>query len=93
MLALGPSAEMKERKMLSEHHDIDHEFPEYHEKLEALVAADKEFAELVAKHDKLDNEIRELEELGQPIADENIEKMKFERAEMKDVIFARLRES
>jgi uncharacterized protein len=77
--------------MLSEHHDIDHEFPEYHQKLEALVAADPEFATLVAHHDQVDDEIRELEERGLPIADENIEAMKFERAGLKDQIYARLR--
>lgn len=78
--------------MLSEHHDIDHEFPEYHQKLEVLVAADEDFATLVARHDKLDDEIRELEELGSPISDEDMEKMKFQRAEMKDEIYARLRQ-
>ncbi|MES9845026.1 MAG: DUF465 domain-containing protein [Candidatus Sedimenticola sp. PURPLELP] len=77
--------------MLSEHHDIDHEFPEYHEKLTALVAVDAEFAAQVAKHDKLDDEIRELEEMGSPIADENIEAMKFQRAKLKDEIYAKLR--
>jgi uncharacterized protein len=77
--------------MLSEHHDIDHEFPEYHERLEALVATDASFAELVARHDRLDDEIRELEERGLPIADENIEAMKFTRAGLKDEIYARLR--
>jgi uncharacterized protein YdcH (DUF465 family) len=78
--------------MLSEHHDIDHEFPEFHNKLEALAIVDTEFAEKVARHDSLDNEIRELEERGQPIADEIIEAMKFERAELKDEIYARLRQ-
>jgi uncharacterized protein len=77
--------------MLSEHHDIDHEFPEYHQKLEALVTTDAEFATLVAHHDRLDDEIRELEERGLPIADENIEAMKFERAGLKDQIYIRLR--
>jgi hypothetical protein len=77
--------------MLSEHHDIDHEFPEYHQKLEALVATDPEFAKLVGHHDRLDDEIRELEERGLPIADENIEAMKFERAGLKDRIYDRLR--
>lgn len=77
--------------MLSEHHDIDHEFPEYHQKLEALVGTDAEFAKLVAHHDRLDDEIRELEERGLPIADENIEAMTFERAELKDQIYIRLR--
>ena len=78
--------------MLSEHHDIDHEFPEFHQKLEALVAADAEFAAQVAKHDKIDNEIRELEEMGQPIADEEIEKMKYQRAQLKDEIYAKLKQ-
>ena len=78
--------------MLSEHHDIDHEFPEYHQRLEALTAADPEFAELVKKHDTLDDEIRELEERGQPVSDETMEAMKFERAGLKDRIYARLRQ-
>ena len=78
--------------MLSEHHDIDHEFPEYHEKLEKLMAADSAFAERVQEHDKLDDEIRVLEERGQPIADEDIEAMKLKRAHLKDEIYARLRQ-
>ena len=77
--------------MLSEHHDIDHEFPEFHKKLTALTAVDPDFAAQVATHDKIDNEIRELEELGQPISDENIESLKFRRAELKDRIYSRLR--
>ena len=77
--------------MLSEHHDIDHEFPEYHQKLEALCATDAAFADLVKRHDSLDDEIRELEERGSPIADESIESMKFRRAELKDEIYVRLR--
>ncbi len=77
--------------MLSEHHDIDHEFPEYHERLLALREKDADFAALVDRHDKLDDEIRELEEKQTPVADETIEKMKFERAAMKDEIYQRLR--
>ena len=79
--------------MLSEHHDIDNEFPEFHEKLESLVSADPDFAKQVATHDQLDNEIRELEERGQPIADESIEAMKLQRIELKDQIYARLRQN
>ncbi len=78
--------------MLSEHHDIDHEFPEYHQKLENLVELDPDFAAMVAQHDKIDDAIRELEEMGQPISDDEMEKMKFERAELKDRIYARLRQ-
>ena len=79
--------------MLSEHHDIEHEFPEFRQKLDALKAADAAFAEQVDKHDALDNEIRVLEERGQPIADEDIEAMKLQRAQLKDAIYARLRQS
>ena len=77
--------------MLSEHHDISHELPEYNEVLEALRASDKEFDELVTNHDRLDDEIRQLEERQSPISDEEIEKMKFQRAAMKDKIFQILR--
>lgn len=77
--------------MLSEHHDIAHEFPDLQSALDALRAADAEFDGMVSRHDKLDNEIRVLEEEQQPISDEEIEKLKFERAALKDQIFQRLR--
>ncbi len=77
--------------MLSEHHDIVHEFPEYHRMIEKLRATDKQFDELVAKHDYIDDEIRNLEERQQPVSDEAIEKMKYERAALKDRIYQTLR--
>ena len=77
--------------MLSEHHDIAHEFPDLKGSLEALSASDPEFAEMVERHDKLDDEIRVLEEEQQPISDEEIEKLKYERAALKDTIFQKLR--
>ena len=77
--------------MLSEHHDISHEFPEYRTMLDALRAADTAFDALVANHDHLDDEIRNLEENQLPISDAEIEKMKFERAALKDQIYHALR--
>ena len=77
--------------MLSEHHDISHEFPEYRRMLDALRATDKSFDSLVAKHDYIDDEIRRLEERQLPISDSEIEKMKFERAALKDQIYQCLR--
>lgn len=77
--------------MLSEHHDIIHEFPEYRTMIDSLRATDQGFDELVAKHDHLDDEIRRLEERQQPISDEEIEKMKFKRAALKDKAFQSLR--
>lgn len=77
--------------MLSEHHDIIHEFPEFRTMIDSLRASDKAFDSLVAKHDYIDDEIRRLEERQQPISDTEIEKMKFERAALKDQIYHALR--
>ena len=77
--------------MQGEHHDIDHEFPEFHEKLEALKTKDEAFDTLVGQHDELDNRIRRLEEKLQPISDEEIERMKYERTALKDQIYQKLR--
>lgn len=77
--------------MLSEHHDISHEFPEYHRMIEVLRTTDAKFDSLVAKHDYIDDEIRLLEERQSPISDAEIEKMKFERAALKDQIYHCLR--
>lgn len=79
--------------MLSEHHNISCEFPEYQRMIETLRSTDKEFDALVARHDYLDDEIRRLEEEQQPISDEEIEKMKFERASLKDSVYQTLRRS
>ena len=77
--------------MLGEHHDIEHEFPEFHAKLEALSAKDDQFKALVGQHDDLDNRIRRLEETQLPISDEEIEKMKFHRTALKDQVYTVLR--
>ncbi len=77
--------------MLSEHHDICHEFPEYRRMIDTLRATDVQFDSLVAKHDYIDDEIRQLEERQSPISDMEIEKMKFERAALKDQIYQCLR--
>lgn len=77
--------------MLSEHHDISHEFPEYRSMIDSLRAQDSQFDAIVAKHDYIDDEIRQLEERQSPISDAEIEKMKFERAALKDQIYQCLR--
>ncbi len=77
--------------MLAEHHDIIHEFPDFHRKIERLRASDSAFDTLVARHDHLDDEIRRLEELQSPTSDEEMEKLKFERAALKDKVYETLR--
>lgn len=77
--------------MQGEHHEIETEFPEFRRIIEELSATDPDFAASVRRHNELDNEIRRLEELGQPISDEEITKMKYERAGLKDIVYARIR--
>lgn len=79
--------------MLGEHHDIEHEFPNFQEKIAALRAADGQFDALVSEHDDLDNQIRELEERQLPISDQEIEKLKFKRTALKDRVYRALRAS
>ena len=77
--------------MLGEVHDITHEFPEYHDRIEALLNSDPKFTALMEAHDNVDARIRELEEKGQPVADETMEDLKKERALAKDKIYEILR--
>lgn len=55
--------------------------------------SDKSFDSLVAKHDYIDDRIRRLEELQQPTSDEEMEKLKYERAALKDQVYAILRKA
>ena len=77
--------------MQGEHHEIEKEFPEFRQRIKDLSARDTEFAARVTRHDELDNKIRRLEELGQPVSDEALERMKYERLELKDAVYARIR--
>ncbi len=77
--------------MLGEMHDILHEFPNLEETINQLHEQDPEFANLMDQHDELDTEIRNLEELSQPIEDLQFEEMKKRRALLKDQIYQYLR--
>jgi len=77
--------------MLGESHDLRHEFPNLNDKISVLCDSDQAFAHLMADHDSLDAQVRELEELGTPVTDETIEELKKRRLLMKDRLYAKLR--
>ena len=77
--------------MLGEQHDIDHEFPEFHDKILFLSDRDPEFVALMKEHDRLDQEIRDLELHDLPVSDIYIEDQKKKRALLKDRIYEILR--
>jgi uncharacterized protein YdcH (DUF465 family) len=79
--------------MLGEMHDILHEFPNLEETIMNLHENDPQFASLMDQHDALDTEIRNLEELNQPIEDLEMEELKKRRALLKDQIYQYLRDN
>ncbi len=77
--------------MLGEMHDVIHEFPELEGKIDEMRANNAAFAELMNSYDTLDAKVRQLEELGTPVADETIEDLKKERLLLKDRLYDLLR--
>ncbi|RKT46078.1 YdcH family protein [Thiocapsa rosea] len=77
--------------MLGESHDLLHEFPDLEAKISALRSSNAEFAQMMDDYDTLDARVRNLEELGTPVADETIEELKKERLVLKDTLYAILR--
>jgi uncharacterized protein len=77
--------------MLGESHDLLHEFPNLQEKIAALRLQNPEFARLMDDYDGLDAQVRQLEELGTPVADETIEDLKKQRLLLKDTLYGILR--
>lgn len=77
--------------MLGESHDLRHEFPDLEQRIATLRAANSEFAKIMDDYDALDARVRDIEELGTPVADETIEELKKERLHLKDSLYFMLR--
>ena len=77
--------------MLGESHDLLHEFPELEGTIEEMRSSNEEFSRLMVEYDALDSRVRQIEELGTPVADETIEDLKKERLKLKDQLYALLR--
>ena len=76
--------------MLGEDHSLLSEFPEYKDTITALAKSDETFLDEMKQYDLLDKEIRKLELRDSPISDEEMLKMKQNRAAMKDELHARV---
>lgn len=77
--------------MLGEDHSLLKEFPEYKDTILALARSEEAFAEKMKEYDALDKEVRKLELRDSPISDEELHLMKHNRAEMKDMLYQRLK--
>ncbi len=76
--------------MLGEKHSLENDFPELEDVIKQLVASNETFAKDNKAYNALDKEIRVLELNGDPITDEEMHKMKHDRAVMKDSLYQRL---
>jgi uncharacterized protein YdcH (DUF465 family) len=78
--------------MLGEKHDLIHEFPEYRERIHELKTANPEFAEMFEQYHELEHEIRRIEMENEVHSDVYVEDLKKRRLQLKDELYAMLRQ-
>lgn len=71
-------------------HELPDEFPEYKAAIDRLKAADAHFASLCEAYQKVNGEIREVEEHDVPVSDVIFEELKKRRLLLKDQLYAML---
>jgi uncharacterized protein YdcH (DUF465 family) len=77
--------------MLGEHHHLLNEFPELKDRIHELKVSDEHFARLYEEYNNLDDEILRIEEGVETPSDEYTEKLKMRRVELKDKLYAMLK--
>ena len=78
--------------MLNENHAFILDFPELKLDIVQLNHDDPTFKAELQKYHELDYNIRQLEISGSPIDDENMNSLKLQRIELKDVLYKQLTE-
>jgi uncharacterized protein YdcH (DUF465 family) len=73
--------------MQVDHHDLQSEFPEFSDAINALKTGNAHFAKLFATYNRLTGKVEDLEEHDMPVADFTIEDMKKQRVKLKDEIY------
>ncbi len=79
--------------MLGEHHDLNHEFPQYKQRIHELKEQDAHFAKLCHEYEEADKEVYRIEEQIETPSDDYTEEVKKRRLLLKDQIFAMLSQS
>lgn len=74
--------------MTLDNHALQLEFPQHKDRIHALKTSDRHFARLFDEYHDLDREIRRLEGLNTPVADETMEDLKKKRIALKDQLYA-----
>ena len=79
--------------MFGEKHDLVHEFPEYKERIHELKTTDQRFARLFDEYHDVEHEVHRIEEGNENASDEYLEERKKVRLNLKDQLFAMLRDA
>ncbi len=66
-------------------------FPEYREKIAQLRANDRHFSRLFDEHNKIDHEVKQLEDKHSPALQAEIEVLKKQKLALKEELYALLR--
>lgn len=77
--------------MKVEHHDLHHEFPEYHEQIHSLKINNNHFARLFGEYHELTSKVEQLEGADVPVDDVTINDLRKNRLKLKDELYAMLR--
>ena len=79
--------------MLTEKHDLIHEFPEYRERIHDLKMVDKRFARLFDEYHDIDHEIHRIETGIENTTDEYLDERKRRRLHLKDELYRMIRDT
>jgi hypothetical protein len=79
--------------MLSEKHDLVHEFPEHKETIHNLKITDSHFARLFDEYHELDHEIHRMETGVETPSDDVLEEKKKQRLNLKDQLYKMIKEA
>ena len=73
--------------MQVEHHELQRDFPEFLDVMQALRTADGNFSRMYDEYHRLTSQVERLEEEDVPVDDFTIEEMKKSRAKLKDKMY------
>ena len=77
--------------MRVDHRDLHDDLPEYAQRIHDLKVNNHHFAGLFKRYDEINHDIRRLELDDVPMGDAAFEKLKHERAHLKDQLYAMLK--
>lgn len=79
--------------MLTDNHDLLHEFPEYKDKIHELKLENAHFARMFDEYHEVDHEVHRIETGVENTSDEYLEERKKVRLYLKDELYRMLRGS